>query len=40
MACTKKPRQVRDGNKPGPKNVTVKPHRHSTQAPCKGKPKR
>jgi hypothetical protein len=35
MACTKKPRQVRDGKKPGPKTVTVDQHRRSKPSPCK-----
>jgi hypothetical protein len=35
MACSKQPRQVRDGKKPGPKTVKVSSHVRSTPKPCK-----
>lgn len=39
MTCSKKPRQVRPGKKPGPKTVPVKPHRRSKPSECKPKRK-
>jgi hypothetical protein len=33
--CKKVTRTVRDGKKPGPKPVPVKPHKRSTPSKCK-----
>lgn len=35
MGCSKKPRQVRDTKKPGPKTVRVKSHPRSKPTKCR-----
>ena len=35
MGCSKKPRQVRDGKKHGPKTVRVKSHPRSKPSKCR-----